>query len=57
LQYCHTFNVEGVKVARLLKEADIPLLNVESDYNREDTAQIRTRLEAFLELITAKADN
>jgi Benzoyl-CoA reductase/2-hydroxyglutaryl-CoA dehydratase subunit, BcrC/BadD/HgdB len=57
LQYCHAFNVEGVRIARVLKEADIPLLNVESDYSREDTAQIRTRLEAFLELIQAKAES
>ena len=57
LQYCHTFNVEGVKIARLLKHENIPLLNVESDYTREDTAQIQTRLEAFLEMITAKADS
>jgi benzoyl-CoA reductase/2-hydroxyglutaryl-CoA dehydratase subunit BcrC/BadD/HgdB len=56
LQYCHTFNVEGVKIAHLLKEADVPLLNIESDYSQEDAAQIRTRLEAFLELIAAKAD-
>ena len=57
LQYCHAFNVEGVKIANLFKKQDMPLINVESDYTREDSAQIRTRLEAFLELIIAKAES
>jgi benzoyl-CoA reductase/2-hydroxyglutaryl-CoA dehydratase subunit BcrC/BadD/HgdB len=57
LQYCHAFNVEGVKIANLLKKQNRPLLNVESDYSREDTAQIRTRLEAFLEMIAAKTES
>ena len=57
LQYCHAFNVEGVKIANLFKRKDMPLINVESDYTREDSAQIRTRLEAFLELIVARAES
>jgi benzoyl-CoA reductase/2-hydroxyglutaryl-CoA dehydratase subunit BcrC/BadD/HgdB len=57
LQYCHAFNVEGVKIANLFKKQDMPLINVESDYTREDLAQIRTRLEAFLEMIMAKAES
>jgi benzoyl-CoA reductase/2-hydroxyglutaryl-CoA dehydratase subunit BcrC/BadD/HgdB len=57
LQYCHAFNVEGIKIANLLKKQDIPLINIESDYTREDTAQIRTRLEAFLEMIAAEAES
>jgi len=57
LQYCHAFNVEGVKIGNLFKKQDMPLINVESDYTREDSAQIRTRLEAFLEMIIAKAES
>ncbi|MCW4017933.1 MAG: double-cubane-cluster-containing anaerobic reductase [Candidatus Bathyarchaeota archaeon] len=54
LQFCHTFNVEGVKIETLLKKQNIPLLRVESDYSQEDTGQIQTRLEAFMEMISAK---
>jgi benzoyl-CoA reductase/2-hydroxyglutaryl-CoA dehydratase subunit BcrC/BadD/HgdB len=35
---------------RLAKEG-IPLLRIETDYSDEDTGQLRTRVEAFLEMI------
>ena len=49
---CHTYNVES----RLLKEhlaghGNVPLLQVETDYSQGDNAQIKTRVEAFLEMI------
>ena len=48
---CHTYNVES----RLLKEylsqhGNVPLLQVETDYSQGDNAQIKTRVEAFLEM-------
>ncbi len=51
LQYCHTYANEAVKVAKVLREAGIPLLRVESDYSDGDAGQMRTRVEAFLEMI------
>jgi len=32
----------------------VPLLRVETDYNPEDVEQLRTRIEAFLEMTGAK---
>jgi benzoyl-CoA reductase/2-hydroxyglutaryl-CoA dehydratase subunit BcrC/BadD/HgdB len=49
LQYCHTYNVEAVRVASALKEAGVPNLKIVTDYSEEDTGQLRIRVEAFLE--------
>ena len=49
LQYCHGYNVEAIRVASLLKEIGMPNIKIETDYSEEDTGQLRTRLDAFLE--------
>jgi benzoyl-CoA reductase/2-hydroxyglutaryl-CoA dehydratase subunit BcrC/BadD/HgdB len=51
LQFCHTYANEAVKVEKRLAEAGIPLLRIESDYSDEDMGQLRTRIDAFLEMI------
>jgi benzoyl-CoA reductase/2-hydroxyglutaryl-CoA dehydratase subunit BcrC/BadD/HgdB len=51
LQFCHTYANEAVKMQSRLEEANIPLLRVETDYSDEDTGQLKTRVEAFLEMI------
>ncbi|MBP2172452.1 double-cubane-cluster-containing anaerobic reductase [Methanococcus voltae] len=51
LQFCHDFNIEGVLVEDALKEAGIPIIRVETDYSESDKEQIKTRLEAFVEMI------
>ncbi|QQY79278.1 benzoyl-CoA reductase/2-hydroxyglutaryl-CoA dehydratase subunit BcrC/BadD/HgdB [Keratinibaculum paraultunense] len=51
LSFCHTYAIEYEKIAKALKEEDIPLLKIETDYSEEDTGQIKTRVEAFLEMI------
>ena len=50
LQFCHTYANEAVRVKKALAEADIPLLTIETDYS-DDSAQIRNRVQAFLEVI------
>ncbi len=49
---CHTYNVES-RVLReyLAKHGGVPLLQVETDYSQSDVGQIRTRVEAFLEMM------
>jgi len=51
LSFCHTYAIEYEKIEKVLKEKDIPLLKIETDYSEEDTGQIKTRVEAFLEMI------
>jgi benzoyl-CoA reductase/2-hydroxyglutaryl-CoA dehydratase subunit BcrC/BadD/HgdB len=52
LQFCHGFNVEYHKIEKFLNEAGIPVLRVQTDYGEEDTGQLKTRVEAFLERIS-----
>jgi benzoyl-CoA reductase/2-hydroxyglutaryl-CoA dehydratase subunit BcrC/BadD/HgdB len=56
LQNCHDYNVEAVKVDRALKTQDVPMLKIETDYAMGDTPQIKTRIEAFLEIIQGKKE-
>lgn len=52
LQFCHTYNVEFVKVKDALNKAGIPVLEIETDYSEGDVGQLKTRVEAFIEQIS-----
>jgi benzoyl-CoA reductase/2-hydroxyglutaryl-CoA dehydratase subunit BcrC/BadD/HgdB len=48
---CHTYNVESrVLKEYLAKHGNVPLLQIETDYSQGDAGQIKTRVEAFLEM-------
>jgi benzoyl-CoA reductase/2-hydroxyglutaryl-CoA dehydratase subunit BcrC/BadD/HgdB len=51
LQFCHTYANEAVNVEKRLEKEGIPLLRIETDYSDEDSGQLKTRIEAFLEII------
>jgi benzoyl-CoA reductase/2-hydroxyglutaryl-CoA dehydratase subunit BcrC/BadD/HgdB len=51
LQFCHTYANEAVKMEKALEKAGIPLLRIETDYSDEDAGQLKTRIEAFLEMV------
>jgi benzoyl-CoA reductase/2-hydroxyglutaryl-CoA dehydratase subunit BcrC/BadD/HgdB len=51
LQFCHTYNVEEIKIKEACRQEGIPYLSIESDYSPEDVGQLQTRIEAFLEQI------
>ncbi len=51
LQYCHTYNIEAMRIEGVLKEKGIPSLKIVTDYSEEDTGQLRTRIEAFMETL------
>ncbi|MDO8568984.1 MAG: double-cubane-cluster-containing anaerobic reductase, partial [Dehalococcoidales bacterium] len=51
LQFCHTYANEAVKVERRLRDEGIPLLRVETEYGDGDAGQLKTRVDAFLEMI------
>jgi benzoyl-CoA reductase/2-hydroxyglutaryl-CoA dehydratase subunit BcrC/BadD/HgdB len=49
---CHTYNIESYLIAKHLKDKhNLPMLHVETDYSDSDTAQLRTRIEAFLDIL------
>ncbi|MCG9967384.1 2-hydroxyacyl-CoA dehydratase family protein [Pelotomaculum terephthalicicum JT] len=51
LAFCDPYMIEANRVEKVLKEQGIPLLKVETDYGQEDSGQLKTRVEAFLEMI------
>ena len=51
LQFCHGYNIEKYRIAEALKKSGIPLLAIETDYSESDTEQIKTRMDAFLEMM------
>ncbi|MEW6070319.1 MAG: double-cubane-cluster-containing anaerobic reductase [Candidatus Thermoplasmatota archaeon] len=52
LQGCHLHNLEFTRIKQALRETNIPILKIESGYDEGDVGQIKTRVEAFLEMIT-----
>ena len=51
LQFCHTYNIEAVKLRQACEKEGIPFMSIESDYSPEDIGQLQTRVEAFIEQI------
>lgn len=51
-QACHTYNIESFHVAKLVRERrGLPFLHIESDFSPSDRENLRTRIEAFLEIV------
>ena len=51
LSGCHTYAIETNKIKKASKEAGVSYMSLETDYSKQDVGQIRTRLEAFIELL------
>lgn len=52
LQACHTFNVESYRIKQFVKnEKHKAYMAIETDYSKSDTEQLRTRFEAFIEML------
>lgn len=51
LKFCTLYDTEGRDVKRALKEAGIPILRLETDYDDTDSEQLRTRIGAFIEML------
>ena len=54
LRGCHLNNLEATKIEVELRDMGIPMLKLESEYDEGDIEQIRTRVEAFVEMIKAR---
>lgn len=55
LQFCDPYAIETHKVKKALAKEGIPVLEIETDYGQEDTEQIKTRVEAFVEMLASKS--
>lgn len=51
LKFCCLYDTEGYYVENALKEAGIPVLGIETDYDDADSEALRTRIGAFIEML------
>jgi len=51
IQFCTPYMMEAYKVKKVADAMKVPFLRIETDYSMEDMGQLKTRVEAFLEMI------
>jgi benzoyl-CoA reductase/2-hydroxyglutaryl-CoA dehydratase subunit BcrC/BadD/HgdB len=51
LQFCQPYLMESIPVEKSLESKSIPTLRIETDYSMEDVGQLKTRVEAFIEML------
>jgi benzoyl-CoA reductase/2-hydroxyglutaryl-CoA dehydratase subunit BcrC/BadD/HgdB len=51
LRLCQLFDLESNIVEHLMEKLKLPILKVNTDYSEEDKEQLRTRIEAFREML------
>ncbi len=51
LQFCQPYLMEAIPVEKALEDANIPTLRIDTDYSMEDVGQLKTRVEAFIEIL------
>lgn len=51
LQACHTYAVETTEIRKLMQRENMPFISIETDYSESDTAQLKTRIAAFIEML------
>jgi benzoyl-CoA reductase/2-hydroxyglutaryl-CoA dehydratase subunit BcrC/BadD/HgdB len=53
---CMLYAMEYSRVKKVLDKLSIPVYYLDTEYTREDVGQMKTRVEAFLEMLTARMD-
>ncbi|MCW7753883.1 double-cubane-cluster-containing anaerobic reductase [Desulfobotulus sp. H1] len=51
LMFCQPYASEAIRLEKVLRKEEIPMLAIETDYSMEDMEQLKTRVEAFVEMI------
>ncbi|HHU33208.1 MAG: double-cubane-cluster-containing anaerobic reductase [Zhaonellaceae bacterium] len=51
LHSCLPFGIESYHIEKVSKKTNTPYLHIETDFSKGDEGQIRTRIEAFLEMV------
>ncbi len=54
LKFCPCYGMTKAAFTRRFQELELPVLELGNDYSRGDTGQIKTRLEAFVEVLHEK---
>ena len=50
------YAMEYSRVKRVLDKLNVPVYYLDTEYTREDEGQLKTRVEAFLEMLTSRAE-
>jgi benzoyl-CoA reductase/2-hydroxyglutaryl-CoA dehydratase subunit BcrC/BadD/HgdB len=53
---CMLYAMEYTRVKRVLDSINVPVYYLDTEYTREDVGQMKTRVEAFLEMLTARVE-
>ena len=53
---CMLYAMEYSRVKKVLDTINLPVYYLDTEYTREDVGQMKTRVEAFLEMLTARID-
>lgn len=53
---CMLYAMEYTRIKKALDKINIPVYYLDTDYTREDIGQMKTRVEAFLEMLSARVD-
>ena len=53
---CMLYAMECTRVKKVLDRLNIPVYYLDTEYTREDVGQMKTRVEAFLEMLSARVD-
>ncbi len=52
LQFCQPYLMEAMNIEKELESQNIPTLCIDTDYGMEDIGQLKTRVEAFVEMLS-----
>jgi benzoyl-CoA reductase/2-hydroxyglutaryl-CoA dehydratase subunit BcrC/BadD/HgdB len=53
---CILYAMEYARIKKVLDNMGIPVYYLDTEYTREDVGQMKTRVEAFLEMLEARID-
>jgi benzoyl-CoA reductase/2-hydroxyglutaryl-CoA dehydratase subunit BcrC/BadD/HgdB len=56
LRGCMLYAMEYTRIKRVLDHINVPVYYLDTEYTREDVGQMKTRIEAFLEMLTARIE-
>jgi benzoyl-CoA reductase/2-hydroxyglutaryl-CoA dehydratase subunit BcrC/BadD/HgdB len=51
IQFCAPYTVEAIGIVKELEKDGIPAIRIETDYSQEDVGQLKTRIQAFVEMV------
>ncbi|MCW4030203.1 MAG: 2-hydroxyacyl-CoA dehydratase family protein [Candidatus Bathyarchaeota archaeon] len=53
---CMLYAMEYTRIKKALDKVNVPVYYLDTEYTREDVGQLKTRVEAFLEMLSANVD-